>query len=78
MSTLKYGVAPTLEDNFVAKLSTEYNSSAEFLLFYALLNSYIFIMAFVYAPNPDIVAGKYFLTFTFLILCLLYCSVLYL
>lgn len=57
MSTLKYGVAPTLEDNFVAQLSTDYGSSAEFLSFYALLNTYIFIMAFVYAPNPDIVAG---------------------
>uniref|UniRef100_A0A915K065 Wntless-like transmembrane domain-containing protein n=1 Tax=Romanomermis culicivorax TaxID=13658 RepID=A0A915K065_ROMCU len=55
-STMKYGLAPVLEDNFVAQLPTEYGSSVEFLSFYAFINSYIIIMAYVYAPSASVVS----------------------
>jgi hypothetical protein len=40
-----------LEDNFVARLSTTYKSSAQFMCFYGLLNFYLYTMAYVYSPN---------------------------
>lgn len=39
-----------LEDNFVASLNTTYESSAQFMCFYGLLNFYLFTMAYVYSP----------------------------
>lgn len=58
ISVLRFGVTPSLEDNFVSHLSTSYSSSAEFMAFYGLLNCYLWTMAFVYSPNPNVVAGK--------------------
>ncbi|XP_044262247.1 transmembrane protein 181 [Tribolium madens] len=49
ITVLRFGVG-ILEDNFVAQLSTHYNSSAQFMSFYGLLNFYIYTMAYVYSP----------------------------
>ncbi|CAG0886472.1 unnamed protein product [Darwinula stevensoni] len=49
ITILRFGVG-VLEDQFVSQLNTTYGSSAEFLAFYALLNLYLFTMAWVYAP----------------------------
>lgn len=48
-----------LEDNFVAKLTTTYNSSAQFMCFYGLLNFYLYTMAYVYSPSGRPVHGKF-------------------
>lgn len=55
-TTLNFGVG-ILEDNFVAKLSTHYNSSAQFMSLYGLLNFYLYTMAYVYLPNNKSVTG---------------------
>ncbi|KAL3279139.1 hypothetical protein HHI36_016653 [Cryptolaemus montrouzieri] len=47
---LRFGVG-FLEDNFVARLSTHYTSSAQFMAFYGLLNFYLYTMAYVYSPG---------------------------
>lgn len=47
-----------LEDNFVAKLTTTYKSSAQFMCFYGLLNFYLYTMAYVYSPSGRPVHGK--------------------
>jgi len=39
-----------LEDNFVARLYTDYASVTHFLAFYALLNLYIYLMIYAYSP----------------------------
>lgn len=56
ITVLRFGVG-VLEDNFVAKLSTHYNSSAQFMSFYGLLNFYIYTMAYVYSPANKAVHG---------------------
>ncbi|KAI4457487.1 transmembrane protein [Holotrichia oblita] len=50
ITILRFGIG-VLEDNFVAQLSTHYNSSVQFMSFYGLLNFYIYAMAYVYSPN---------------------------
>lgn len=45
----KFG-SGVLEDNFVARLYTDYASATHFLAFYALLNLYIYLMVYVYGP----------------------------
>ncbi|XP_019865171.1 transmembrane protein 181 isoform X2 [Aethina tumida] len=50
ITVLRFGVG-VLEDNFVAQLSTHYNSSAQFMSFYGLLNFYLYTMAYVYSPT---------------------------
>ncbi|XP_050689752.1 transmembrane protein 181-like isoform X2 [Eriocheir sinensis] len=50
ITVLRFGVG-VLEDNFVAQLSTHYESSAQFMAFYGLLNLYVFTMAYVYSPS---------------------------
>ncbi|XP_054269557.1 transmembrane protein 181-like isoform X2 [Macrosteles quadrilineatus] len=40
-----------LEDNFVADLSTNYASSAQFMACYGLLNFYLYTMTYVYSPS---------------------------
>lgn len=57
ITVLRFGVG-VLEDNFVAQLSTQYNSSAQFMSFYGLLNFYIYAMAYVYSPGNQSIAGK--------------------
>ncbi|KAG8194655.1 hypothetical protein JTE90_003127 [Oedothorax gibbosus] len=49
ITVLRFGVS-VLQDNFVAELSTNYGSSAEFMSLYSLLNFYLVTMAYVYAP----------------------------
>lgn len=49
VTMLRFGVG-VLEDNFVAELSTNYKSSAQFMSFYSLLNFYLYTMAYVYSP----------------------------
>lgn len=58
---LKFGVG-VLEDNFVAQLSTHYNSSAQFMSFYGLLNFYLYTMTYVYSPGNREIHGKYALS----------------
>lgn len=58
---LRFGVG-FLEDNFVARLSTHYNSSAEFMCFYGLLNFYLYSMAYVYSPGDTNNIHEYGLT----------------
>ena len=43
-----YGV---LEDNFVARIYTSYNSEGQFLALYTVLNCYIYVLAYVYTPT---------------------------
>ncbi|XP_042856236.1 transmembrane protein 181-like isoform X2 [Penaeus japonicus] len=50
ITVLRFGVG-VLEDNFVAQLSTHYDSSAQFMAFYGLLNLYLYTMAYVYSPS---------------------------
>ncbi|BES92769.1 Wnt-Hypothetical protein factor required for Wnt secretion [Nesidiocoris tenuis] len=50
ITIMRFGVTE-LEDNFVAELSTKYNSSAQFMCFYGLLNFYTYTMAYVYSPS---------------------------
>lgn len=57
-TVLRFGVS-VLQDNFVAELSTNYGSSAEFLSFYSLLNFYLVTMAYVYAPPKRAYFGKF-------------------
>ena len=57
ITVLRFGVG-VLEDNFVAQLSTHYESSAQFMAFYGLLNLYIFTMAYVYSPSERALMGK--------------------
>ena len=40
-----------LEDNFLARLYTSYDSVVQFLSFYALLNLYVYVMVYVYSPT---------------------------
>lgn len=49
---LRFG-SNVLQDNFVADISTQYDNSAEFVCFYALLNFYMYTMAFVYSPSKN-------------------------
>ena len=39
-----------LEDNFVSRMYTSYDSATQFISFYALLNLYLYIMVYVYTP----------------------------
>jgi len=57
VTMLKFGVG-VLEDNFVAELSTNYKSSAQFMSFYSLLNFYLYTMAYVYSPAKGTVFGE--------------------
>lgn len=57
ITALRFGFG-VLEDNFVAQLSTHYNSSAQFMSFYGLLNFYVYAMAYVYAPGNKSLQGK--------------------
>jgi hypothetical protein len=57
VTILRFGVG-ILEDNFVAELSTNYKSSAQFMSFYSLLNFYLYTMAYVYSPAKGTVFGK--------------------
>ncbi|MPC83405.1 Transmembrane protein 181 [Portunus trituberculatus] len=57
ITVLRFGVG-VLEDNFVAQLSTHYESSAQFMAFYGLLNLYIFTMAYVYSPSERALMGE--------------------
>lgn len=56
---MRFG-AGVLEDNFVAQLSTHYNSSAQFMTFYGLLNFYLYTMAYVYSPSHKASHGENF------------------
>ena len=58
ITILRFGVG-VLEDQFVSQLNTTYGSSAEFLAFYALLNLYLFTMAWVYAPADRPIFGNF-------------------
>ena len=39
-----------LEDNFISRFYTSYDSATQFISFYALLNLYLYIMVYVYTP----------------------------
>ena len=45
----KFGFG-VLEDNFIARFYTSYDSVTQFLSFYALLNLYLYMMVYVYSP----------------------------
>ena len=48
-------------DNFVVRIYTSYESEGQFLAFYTILNSYIFVLAFVYAPTHTQVSNSHLL-----------------
>nr|CAG4644664.1 EOG090X03I5 [Leptodora kindtii] len=50
VTLMRFGVG-VLQDSFAAQLSTTYRNSAEFLSLYALLNLYVYTMAYVYSPT---------------------------
>ena len=54
----KFG-SGVLEDNFVARLYTDYASATHFLAFYALLNLYIYLMVYVYGPCGHKEGGRW-------------------
>ncbi|XP_014262510.1 transmembrane protein 181 isoform X1 [Cimex lectularius] len=54
ITVMRFGIG-VLEDNFVSELSTTYNSSAQFMSFYGLLNFYMYTMAYVYSPSKKTV-----------------------
>ncbi|KAL5010749.1 hypothetical protein ScPMuIL_013054 [Solemya velum] len=56
---LRFG-GTALQDNFVAELATHYQNSAEFVSFYALLNLYMYTMAFVYSPSKNALFETHF------------------
>ena len=45
----KFGFG-VLEDNFISRFYTSYDSVTQFLSFYALLNLYMYMMVYVYSP----------------------------
>ena len=47
---VKFGFG-VLEDNFVSRLYTSYDSATQFVSFYALLNLYVYMMVYVYTPS---------------------------
>lgn len=59
ITTLRFGTS-VLQDNFVADLETHYQNSAEFLMFYGLLNFYLYCMAFVYSPSKNALYESHF------------------
>lgn len=59
VTVLRFGVS-VLQDNFIAELSTNYGSSAEFMSCYSLLNFYLVTMAYVYAPPKRAYFGKFY------------------
>ena len=60
VTLMRFGVG-VLQDSFAAQLSTTYRISAEFLSLYALLNLYVYTMAYVYSPTNTAVLGKLFI-----------------
>ena len=52
-----------LEDNFVARLYTDYASVTHFLAFYALLNLYVYLMIYAYRFISNPFCGVFFRTF---------------
>jgi Wnt-binding factor required for Wnt secretion len=57
ITILRFGVNPLWSDHFIPELSTHYHNSAMFAAFYALLNFYMFTMAFVYSPSKNAMFG---------------------
>ena len=49
-----------LEDNFVARLYTDYASVTHFLAFYALLNLYVYLMIYAYRFISNPFCGVFF------------------
>ncbi|XP_046848759.1 transmembrane protein 181-like isoform X2 [Xenia sp. Carnegie-2017] len=56
---LRYG-RTALQNNFIAELETTYKNTAEFLLFYGLLNFYLYTMSFVYSPARNALYDSFF------------------
>lgn len=54
---LKFGI-DILEDNFIAQLKTNYDNSAQFMVFYGLFNLYLYTMAYAYSPANRLIQGK--------------------
>ena len=46
----RYG-SRILEDNFVARMYTSYESEGQFLALYTVINCYIYVLAYVYSPT---------------------------
>lgn len=58
VTVCRFGIG-ILEDNFVARLHTTYQTSAQFMCFYGLLNFYLFTMAYVYSPSGRPLHGNF-------------------
>ena len=58
ITVMRFGLNPLWADHFVPELSAHYQTSAMFAAFYALLNFYVFTMAFVYSPSRNAVFGE--------------------
>ncbi|XP_028411107.1 transmembrane protein 181-like isoform X2 [Dendronephthya gigantea] len=56
---LRYG-RTVLQNNFIAELETTYKNTAEFLMFYGLLNFYLYTMSFVYSPARNALYDSFF------------------
>ncbi len=48
----RYGKG-VLEDNLIAKVYTSYQSEYHFLAFYTVLNCYVYVLAYMYAPTSS-------------------------
>lgn len=46
----RYGKG-VLEDNFVARMYTSYDSGSQFLAFYTVINCYVYVLTYVYTPT---------------------------
>ena len=52
ITTLRFG-SGIIDENFVPELASRYKNSVEFLSYYALINFYLYTMAYVYSPAKN-------------------------
>jgi hypothetical protein len=60
ITVMRFGLSPLWSDHFIPELSAHYHNSAMFAAFYALLNLYLFTMAFVYSPSKNAMFESHF------------------
>jgi len=52
ITTIRFG-SGIIEENFVPELASRFKNSVEFLSYYALINFYLYTMAYVYSPAKN-------------------------
>lgn len=54
---MRFANSTVSSDSFVTEVSLPYTSATQFLVFYGLLNYYVYIMAYVYSPSHNAALG---------------------